>query len=261
MQGIIYKYTSPSNKSYIGQTIQGNLRKSQHKSNAYSEIFTGRFLPFYCAIRKYGFDSFIYEILITIDEEDENLTTRLNELEIYYIGKYDTFNNGYNASIGGGGLSGNTHPSCKRIAQYSLNGEFINSYLSASEITKILNYDSSAIIKCCKLKERHCNKFQWRYIIDGIDETLNIGEVPKKKSPNTVKLGKDNHRSKTVYQYDLDMIFIKKWDCVADITRELGIDSGSISKVCNGKQSYCGKVGTPKYIFKYEQVDSPKKEE
>ena len=29
--GNIYKYTSPSGKCYIGQTIKENIRKSQHK--------------------------------------------------------------------------------------------------------------------------------------------------------------------------------------------------------------------------------------
>ena len=37
MKGIIYKHTSPSGKSYIGQTIQENRRKSQHRRSAFNE--------------------------------------------------------------------------------------------------------------------------------------------------------------------------------------------------------------------------------
>jgi len=47
MVGIIYKYTSPSGKCYIGQTIQENIRKSQHKL-ASKDIYTTH--PFYKAV-------------------------------------------------------------------------------------------------------------------------------------------------------------------------------------------------------------------
>lgn len=53
MKGIIYKFTSPSGKSYIGQTNQGNKRYSQHAKSSKSK--DGKFQR---AIRKYGFENF-----------------------------------------------------------------------------------------------------------------------------------------------------------------------------------------------------------
>ena len=102
MRGIIYKYTSPSGKSYIGQTVKENKRKAQHKRSAYNINDSAYNSPFHKAIRKYGWDSFTYEILYTIIHEDEQfIRDELNKMETYYIGKYDTFENGYNCTVGG----------------------------------------------------------------------------------------------------------------------------------------------------------------
>lgn len=162
MIGIIYKYTSPNNKVYIGQTIQGDLRKQQHKQNANNENYIGYHLPFYNAIRKYGFDSFKYEILNSIeDESSEIIQSRLNELEIYYIGIYDSYNNGYNSTIGGQGISGSQHPSCKKVIQYDLDGNFITIFESGALAAKSLNLkDASVILKCCNFKVKSSGGFQ-----------------------------------------------------------------------------------------------------
>lgn len=43
-------------------------------------------------IRKYGWDSFKYEILNTMYSDTiEDLTNKLDSLEIYYIGQYDSY--------------------------------------------------------------------------------------------------------------------------------------------------------------------------
>lgn len=44
------------------------------------------------------------------------------------------------------------------------------------------------------------------------------------------------HKSKKVYQYTLDWIFIKLWDCGMDIKRELWIQNSSISDCCTWKR-------------------------
>ncbi len=87
----IYKVTNIiNNKFYIGKTIQRFWkRKSQHKSSALGNKLQTHF---HRAIRKYGFESFKWEILF----EGECSSNKLNDLEIFYIGYYDTFKNGYN---------------------------------------------------------------------------------------------------------------------------------------------------------------------
>lgn len=102
-QGIIYKYTSPSGKSYIGQTTNEKERRRKFKIGG--TLYAGDKIN--DARKKYGPENFKYEILEKVESENLNeLTEILNNLEIYYIGLYDTFRNGYNMSIGGDGSSG-----------------------------------------------------------------------------------------------------------------------------------------------------------
>jgi hypothetical protein len=50
--------------------------------------------------------------------------------------------------------------------------------------------------------------------------------------------GKDNPKSKIVYQYDLEGNFLKKWNCgIRGIGRELKIDSSTIVSCCLGKSN------------------------
>ena len=93
-KGVIYCYHCIFNgKKYIGKSINIFKRKTKHKNNAENGLIT----KFYTAVRKYGWEGFIFGI---IDEYDETL---LNEKEIFYISKYNSLNEGYNMTEGGDG--------------------------------------------------------------------------------------------------------------------------------------------------------------
>jgi group I intron endonuclease len=91
----VYKFTNLRNgKSYIGQT--GNLwaRLGRHfKKNTlqYQQE------DIYRAIRKYGINSFKFEVLLD-DKEDPTLKTEAGRLimEALCVIKYNSYNNGYN---------------------------------------------------------------------------------------------------------------------------------------------------------------------
>lgn len=86
-----------NDKVYIGQTLfDVETRWKQHLQEA--KKHTNRHL--YNAINYYGEDKFYYEILVK-DVEDKDL----NDLEKHYIKLYDSFNSGYNMTIGGEGGS------------------------------------------------------------------------------------------------------------------------------------------------------------
>ena len=90
----IYKVTNKENgKFYIGRTSYKKLymRKATHKW--YSNHMNTN-LPFPNALRKYGVDGFIWEILEECDND------KAGEREIYYISK---LNPHYNATLGGDG--------------------------------------------------------------------------------------------------------------------------------------------------------------
>ena len=84
-----------NNKVYIGQTTNTvQYRFAQHLTNADLEYKNGHL---YNAMKKYGKENFYVE---TIEEVSNK---NLNEREIYWIAYYDSFNNGYNSTIGGEG--------------------------------------------------------------------------------------------------------------------------------------------------------------
>lgn len=91
---IIYKATNKINgKCYIGQTRHSLAhRKTIHIRYAKKGVDT----HFYQAIRKYGEETFEWEILCSTNDKK-----RLNELETFYITKYDSIKHGYNMVDGG----------------------------------------------------------------------------------------------------------------------------------------------------------------
>ena len=108
--GIIYRRFIVNDKgrevSYIGQTCEQEKRNSDFLN--LRVLYSGKRIE--NARKKYGPENFQYEVLETVSCEDEQeLADRLNELEKYYIEKYDSFANGYNNTIGGGGATGYRH--------------------------------------------------------------------------------------------------------------------------------------------------------
>jgi len=105
MKGIIYCYCSiTSGKKYIGQTIHEQHRKNQHRHDSNRGVDN----KFYRAVKKYGWDDFIYGVIEECSESD------LNEREKHYINLYDTYNVGYNANVGGDGQRGFTFSQASR---------------------------------------------------------------------------------------------------------------------------------------------------
>lgn len=91
---VIYRITNLiNNKVYIGQTQRPfEQRILEHKQCA--DRGDGYYI--HCAIRKYGWENFKAEIIV----ETTNVDT-LNELEQYYIKKYNSDVVGYNLAPGG----------------------------------------------------------------------------------------------------------------------------------------------------------------
>ena len=97
--GLIYMRTSPSGKSYIGQTVQSEqVRWKQHCQDAFHESSPLYKTALSKAIRKYGKDNFSVIIL-----KDNIPKEELNQHEEYYIKLYNTYEKGYNSSFGGEG--------------------------------------------------------------------------------------------------------------------------------------------------------------
>lgn len=91
---LIYMITNDVNdKLYIGQTTKTlEERISNHRNSFVSGVDT----HLYRAMRKYGWDKFHFKIIATADNQET-----LNDLEAYFIAKYDSIRNGYNMAPGG----------------------------------------------------------------------------------------------------------------------------------------------------------------
>lgn len=97
MKGKIYKITNKINgKIYVGQTIRSLEERFQ--KHCWGTTINDKYhmnMAIKKAIRKYGKENFIIELI----EEVE--TDKLDEREVYWISVYDSYNKGYNCTLGG----------------------------------------------------------------------------------------------------------------------------------------------------------------
>lgn len=97
----IYKYENKINNNiYIGQSSNIERRYQQHLYDAIYRPKTA--IDF--AIAKYNIENFTFEIIELCSLEE------LDEKEKYWITFYDSYNNGYNQTVGGMSLKGEDHP-------------------------------------------------------------------------------------------------------------------------------------------------------
>lgn len=180
MKGFIYKITNKVNgKSYIGQTrytVEFRWRQHQHKKdNCY----------FHNAIQKYGADNFTVETLEECDVKD------LNSKEIFYIAKYDTFNNGYNLTIGGDGN--------RRLiftdSQYDEIQDLYLSGFSSNKIATLYNVDKSSIVKILsslgvKLRNNklNINNQEFQELVNDYKNGYSLKELAKRYDCSSVGL-------------------------------------------------------------------------
>ena len=94
----IYKATNSVNgRVYIGFDSLWPRRISNHRGSSQKED-----TKFYRAIRKHGFDSFIWEPIYQSLDQDHTLKV----MEPYFIKEYNSKIEGYNSTLGGDGVVG-----------------------------------------------------------------------------------------------------------------------------------------------------------
>lgn len=212
--GIIYKYVSPSNKIYIGQTTNEDKRKREHYNCAMNNTDN---MIFHKAIRKYGWNNFTYEVIFNEEFDSlEKCQNKLNEMEQYFIAKYNSYNNGYNSTLGGDTIRG-----------YKWSDE-------ARENHKRRIYHPHTEEAKQKIREKLLG--------------LSQSEETRQKRSNTLY---SMNKGKAVLQYDLDGNYIAEYPSSKRAAEILNISSYSnISQCCKGTRKTANG-----YIWKYKHYE------
>lgn len=200
----IYKWTSPSGKSYIGQAVNLERRKKEFAYNPFNYVYTSNDSAIDRARKKYNdFSQWQYEIL------EYTSIDLLDKREIYYIAYFDTTNSrkGYNSTKGGDGTKGTKWGTEKQIEAL----ENRRSY------------------------EGRNNPNYGNHLSEKSKQKIREARQGTKQSIETIK-----KKSKPVNQYTKDGTFIKTWIGASQVMKELGIDKSSISRVCKGTKKSAG---------------------
>lgn len=232
MIGTIYKLTSPSNKCYIGQTIDlARRKKTFYNPNKY---YSGHRLD--NAIKKYEVENFQYEVIIQIVESNrEKLREKLDELEKFYIEKYNSYNNGYNMTLGGSGFKGcfQTEESRKKISEKA------KGRISPMRGKHLTREQKDILSKFAKTRTGEKNPF--------------YGKTHSEETKS--KIGKAN--SVPVLQLDLNGNVIAEFKSAKEAGESFGKPraNSEIVKVCRGYISPLGKkyITALGYKWKYKE--------
>lgn len=197
----IYKITNTQNgKVYIGQAVDILMRWRQHCNEAYNKNGVAYECKFYRAIRKYGISNFTFQMIESCEVD------KLNQREIFYIEKFNSYHNGYNMTTGGQDVSCTT---ARAIDQYDLNGNLVKTYKSIADAKREVG---GRIDRVLSGESRTAGGFYFSYHGDG----FNLRDI---KSQGSV-----------VCQYTLDGRFIKRYNTIKDAIDETGLTG--ISYAC-----------------------------
>lgn len=143
MTGFIYKISNDINSHiYIGKTVLTiEERFKEHIKDSKKEEWKHR--PLYRAINKYGIEHF------TISLVEECNYTILSEREKYWIDFYDSYKNGYNATLGGDGSF---------LYDYDYIIDLYNKGMLVHEICDIVGCERTVVQRC--LKRAGINSFK-----------------------------------------------------------------------------------------------------
>lgn len=200
MNSGIYMWTSPSGKSYIGQTIDLHRRKNEFLR------FTskyGRGSKINYARKKYCKESdWVYKVL-----EYCNIDM-LDKREKHYIALYNTINNGYNSEGGGNAKKFISDETRKRMSNRKKGEKHPLYGKHRSDITK--------------------NKIS----------VSKLGHIVSDDTRHKMSLS--NKRRRKVIQYTKDYSFVNEYITIKDATIMTNIKTSHISECCQGKRKTAG---------------------
>lgn len=272
----IYMWTSPSGKSYIGQSV--NLQKRKCAFLRFGDIYGGQKIN--RARKKYNNKRYWkYKVLEYCDIDD------LDEREEYYISLYNTMRKGYNCESGGNenkivsdeskqkmseakkgnhlteeqkrkmseARKGENNPMWgkhftkeqKRKMSESRKGE--NNPMYGKHLTEEHKSKLSEAMKgrYCGEKHpmwgRHLTEEQKRKISEGMkgEKHPMYGKHLTDEHKRNISKAHDNVKI-AVSQYTIEGVFIASYESIHEAQRLTNIDRATISRCCLGKRKSAG---------------------
>lgn len=189
--GCIYKITNLiNNKVYIGKTSRSlETRWQEHRKNFYKLQDK---MAIHMAMFKYGPEAFDLEKIENCNESN------INEREQYWIDYYNSYNNGYNSTLGGEGSVKVDYQEVLSLWKQGLNLQQITNKM------KIDRHTASNILKIYNITEKEIFR-------------RGIG--------------------RPVLQYTLDGKFVNRFDSITDAVNNMGKNNISAIKNCCNKTS------------------------
>ena len=241
-------------KEYIGQTTQDDfqIRLNGHMA----DVNNGRHRHLYNAIRLYGWDQFMIEILYSFPKEG-NWKERLDELEIREIAQRGTLApGGYNNETGGNKnkelhedtkalmssvRSGDRHAmfgkhhdeearelirlaNLKSVQQWSKDGtQLLRTFGSVEEAARESGACSEHIGKVCKGARKTAGGFQWKFV--------NQDDVQTNTPLKFTKIQQWSFDGKTL---------MEEFGTIRAASVKVGAHASLVSKCCKGKARSAG---------------------
>lgn len=212
----VYQHIFPNNVYYIGITSQDPLLRWNNGLG-----YKGQ--KIYELIQKYDWNVEIqHQILYTNLTQEEAST-----IEKYLISAWRSIDENkiaYNIASGG------TEIIMKKVYQYDINGNYLNTFNSvaaAAEATGDKNSISN-IRNCCYGNRQTANGYRWSY------EKIEL--LPKIKIKNNIEKAKPFK----IDQYTLDNKFIQSFHTIIEAETITGVERNAISRCTLNKQKTAG---------------------
>ena len=234
MEGIIYCYTSPSGKHYVGQTRDEAKRRAcfMNPNRGYAGYLINR------ARAHYGPSSFSYKVLERIQADSlDVLASRLNERESYWVGEMHSCGpGGYNLSSGGD-VQDSFVLFKRSICAYDEDGTFIGEFTNRAELQKVLGCPGDYAMRCARGDILSTNGIIFLYSDDRDQLQLRLDMISNRQ-PN---------EAQTVYVYSADAELLHTYPSLTLAAESVNCSLSVLCQMCSGT-CYCKDV-----LFSYTQ--------
>lgn len=254
-------------KSYVGQSQDMNRRIKAHIRDLNRNAHCNPHLQ--KAWGKYGKDAFVFSVL------EECPIELLNEREMYYIAKTDSFSSGYNMNMGGGSSLGYRHTDetkrklRERHADMSgennpMYGHSVHEFMTEEAIALWKFHISQSMMgeknhfygkkhtaeSCAKISKSKTGKFKGEmnpmYGRSHTAETrIKIKEALKDFYDNN--RGANNSNASSVVCLNTLEVF----GCIADACLKYGVSSPLVSSCCSGRIHSAGVLNGERLVWAY----------